>query len=114
MVARLTRLDQTPNVVLLRLHHLMLESEAGGSHFALIVEDDIERVLLAANTIALTTLRFNLDRDEERHLLVKAENGGRCASTGLIPNITCIDKVLERAHPTIDWRKDCVIQSGHF
>ena len=92
----------------------MLESEARGGHLALVIKDDVERVLLSTDTVALTTIRLNLYFDEERHLLVKAKDGGRCTAAILVPHVARIDKVPEGAHPAVDWRKNGVIQSSHL
>ena len=72
LVAGLASLNQTSDVVLLSLHHGMLEAESGGGDSTSVVEDHIERVLFATNTEALATLALDLDFDEGSHLLIEA------------------------------------------
>ncbi len=77
----------------------MLESEPCRRDTACVVKNDIKRVLLTADAVALTAWRLDLDLNEFGHLLVEPESRGFGATTSFIPDIVRGDKVLESANP---------------
>jgi len=52
----------------------MLESEPGGFDAVVVVKDDIQGELFAANTKCLATRALNLDFHEQLHLLVEVQH----------------------------------------
>ena len=73
----------------------MHESEPRGSHLALIIEDNVKRILLSANTILLTAVRVNLDLDKLPHLLVETQAHYFIRFAIVFPD-TSSDVILER------------------
>ena len=52
----------------------MLESEPCGLNSALVIEDDIERVLFSTDAVLLAALAVDFDFCEHPHLFVKWED----------------------------------------
>ena len=107
-VCCLSCLDEAGNVVLLVLERLMLKSEPCCLNFALIIEDDVQRVLLSANTVHLTTVALDLDIDELLHLIIKWEVFDRVGATIFRPHAS-LDEVLEWRHPRVDWALNRIV-----
>lgn len=64
-------LYKTGDVVRLMLQWLVEESETCRLDLSLIVEDDVERILLAADTILLAAITVDFDLDEFSDLLIE-------------------------------------------
>ena len=66
----------------------MLESEPCGCDAIVIIKDDVKRVLFTTNTETLTAFTFDLNVNEQLHLIVETEDGSSRTSTGILPNFT--------------------------
>jgi len=99
--------------ILLKFEWLMLESKSSCFYFAVSIENNVERVLLATYTIFLTTLTINFDFCKQSHLIIKRQFTGVIWSASISPN-TCIDEVFEWSNPWINWSNNGIIKLWKF
>jgi len=72
-LSRLSCFDEGRDEILLIFQRLMLESEPCRFNFALVIEDNVQRVLFSTDAVFLTALALNLDLSETLHLLIKRQ-----------------------------------------
>ena len=86
----------------------MLVAETSCGDPTLIVEDNVLRVLLAANAITLTASAFDSDLHEPSHSFVETKSRCLCATTLSVPDLPCLYIVLIGANPRVNRCKDSI------
>ena len=86
----------------------MLVAETSCGDPTLIVEDNVLRVLLAANAITLTASAFDSNLHESSHSFVETKSRCLCATTLSVPDLPCLHIVLIGANPRVNRCKDSI------